>query len=190
MSGDRLYAAYLLIATTGMRRGEAFGVRWQEVDLDAGQLSVRQTLIAPGYKLRFSTPKTAKGIRSIALDPTTVEVLRARRKAQLEERLALGPDYADTGDLVFTELDGTPVNPVRFSKQFEREVKAAGLPHIPLHGLRHTWATIALSAGIHPKVVSERLGHSTISLTLDIYSDVLPGLQEEAAAKVASLVLG
>jgi integrase len=172
-----------------MRRGEAFGVRWQDVDLDAGQLSVRQTLIAPGYKIQFSKPKTAKGNRSIALDPATVAALRAYRKQQIEERFALGPDYAESGDLVFTELDGSPVNPVRFSKQFEREVKAAGLPHIPLHGLRHTWATVALSAGVHPKIVSERLGHSTISLTLDVYSDVLPGLQEEAAAKVASLVL-
>jgi integrase len=189
MNEDRLYAAYLLIATTGMRRGEAFGLRWQDVDFEAGQLSVRQTLIAPGYKVQFSKPKTAKGNRSIALDPTTVAVLKAHRKAQIAERLALGADYADTGGLVFTELDGSPVNPVKFSKQFERAVKAAGLPRVPLHGLRHTWATVALSAGIHPKVVSERLGHATISLTLDTYSDVLPGLQEEAAAKVAALVL-
>jgi integrase len=189
MSEDRLSAAFLLIATTGMRRGEAFGLRWQDVDLEAGQLSVRQTLIAPGYKVQFSKPKTAKGNRSIALDPATVTALKAHRKAQIAERLAFGADYADSGGLVFTEADGSPVNPVRFSKQFERAVKAAGLPRIPLHGLRHTWATVALSAGVHPKVVSERLGHSTISLTLDVYSDVLPGLQEEAAAKVASLVL-
>ena len=152
-------------------------------------MAVRQTLIAPGHKLQFSKPKTAKGNRSMALDPATVAALRAHRKAQIEERLALGADYADSGGLVFTELDGSPVNLVKFSKQFERAARSMGLPHIPLHGLRHTWATIALSAGIHPKVVSERLGHSTISLTLDVYSDVLPGLQEEAAAKVASLVL-
>jgi integrase len=124
----RLYAAYLLTATTGMRRGEVFGLRCQDVDLDAGQPSVRQTLIAPGYQLRFSTPKTAKGVRSIALDPTTVAVLRGQRKAQFEDRLACGPLYADTRDLVFTELDGSPVNPVRFSKQFEREVKGLVSP--------------------------------------------------------------
>jgi integrase len=191
---DRDYAALLLLSTTGMRRGEALGLRWSDVDLDAGTLSVRQTLIAVGYKLAVSTPKTKKGRRQIALDAVTVEALRVHRRKQLEERLAFGPDYPVTfdvfGDLVFREADGQPVNPVAFGKRFERRVAGLGLPKIPLHGLRHTWASIALSQNVHPKVVSERLGHATISITLDTYSDVLPGLQEEAAGKVAALIVG
>jgi len=163
-------------------------------DLLQGTASIRQTLIAPGYKLAISAPKTRKSRRKVALDPATVEILRAHRKAQLEERFALGPGYPvelePFGDLVFREADGRPVNPVAFSKRFERAVARLELPPIPLHGLRHTWATIALSQNVHPKIVSERLGHSTISVTLDTYSDVLPGLQEEAAANVAALIVG
>jgi integrase len=188
----RDYSALRLLAMTGMRRGEALGLRWSDVDLDAGTVSIRQTLIAPGYKLALSTPKTMKGRRLVALDAVTVDELRAHRKALLEDRLAFGPSYPVSletfGDLVFREADGQPVNPAAFGKRFERTVASLGVPRIPLHGLRHTWATLALSQNVHPKVVSERLGHSTISITLDTYSDVLPGLQEEAAATVAALV--
>lgn len=186
---DRLYPLWLVLASTGMRRGEALGLAWDAVDLDASRLAVRRALVNVAYKLEFSEPKTEKSRRSVALDPGTVDALRAHRKAQAEERLALGPAWHDHG-LVFTREDGQPVHPDRASKLFDQHVNTAGLPRIRLHDLRHTHATLALQAGIHAKVVSERLGHSTIAMTLDTYSHAIPAMQEDAAAKVAALVLG
>jgi integrase len=188
VKGDRLYAAYHLAAMTGMRRGEVLGLRWRDLDLDAGRLTVVQTLIVVGPDYEFGTPKTARGRRSLALDPGTVAVLRDHREAQELERHYLGLD--PTGDLVFTTIEGGPLSPRAFTKAFQQRVKRAGLPQIPLHALRHTHATLALQAGIHPKVVSERLGHSSVSITLDVYSHAIPAMEETAAALVATLVLG
>lgn len=188
VQADRLHAAWTLAATTGMRRGEVLGLRWTDLDLDRARLSVRQTLIAVRYELSFSTPKTKKSTRNVALDSTTVATLKTHRVAQLEERLAFGLG-SPTGDgLVFTQPNGEPVHPDRFSGWFQQHIRAAGLPRIRLHDLRHTHATLALSAGIHAKVVSERLGHSTVSITLDTYSHAIPAMQEDAADKVAALV--
>jgi integrase len=189
VQGDRLHSTYLTAATTGLRRGELLGLRWQDVDLESGRLAVRQTLIAVGYELSSSDPKTTKSRRLIALDPVTIGALRTHRKAQLEERLRWGAAWQDNG-LVFCREDGSHLHPDRFTDWFQEHVKAAGLPRIRLHDLRHTHATLALQAGIHPKVVSERLGHSNISITLDTYSHAIPAMQEEAAAKVAKLVFG
>lgn len=152
-------------------------------------MAVRQTLINVGYRPEFSEPKTAKGRRSVALDPATLAALREHRRNQLEERMTWGPAYEDR-DLVFAKENGAPIHPDGFSVAFEHHIKAAGLPRIRLHDLRHTHATLALAAGIHPKVVSERLGHATISITLDTYSHAIPAMQEEAAARVAALVFG
>lgn len=180
-------AAWVLAATTGMRRGEVLGLRWRDLDLNTGRLQVRQTLVVVGYQLQISTPKTAKGRRSIALDTETVRTLRTHRTHQLQERLAIGEGYEDT-DLVFAELDGNPIHPDGLSKTFQRLQKQAGLPRIRFHDLRHTHATLALQAGVHPLVVSERLGHSTVAMTLDTYSHVLPEIQETAAQRIAELV--
>ena len=187
VSGDRYHAAWRLAAHTGLRRGELLGLHWRDADLDVGRVAVTQTLLAVHNELSFSAPKTVKGQRSVALDPTTLGILRTHRKAQVEERLAWGSAYQD-GDLVFAREDGSPIHPDRFSKWFDQHVRAVGLPRIRLHDLRHTHATLALQAGIHPKVVSERLGHSTISITLDVYSHAIPAMEEEAAAKVAAMV--
>ena len=184
---DRLYAFYHLAGSTGMRRGEVAGLTWRDVDLAAGRLSVSQTVISVNYEIMFSAAKTGAGARSIALDPGTVGVLRHHRKAQLEERLALG-GYAEDHDLVFCELDGSPLHPSNLSKRFDRLVRASGLPRLRFHDLRHTHATLALRAGVHPKIVSERLGHADIAITLNTYSHAIPAMQEEAAAKVAALV--
>ena len=186
---DRLYAAFLLAATTGMRRGEVLGLRWRDVDLAAARVSIRQTLVTIGYALAWSTPKTDRGRRNVALDPITVEAFRTHRARQLEERLMLGPAYQDD-DLVFCQADGTPIHPDSLSGLFERLAKRAGLPRIRFHDLRHTHASLALTAGVHPKVVSERLGHADIALTLNTYSHAIPALQEDAARVVADLVLG
>jgi len=187
VEGDRLYPAFLLAATTGLRRGEVLGLRWRDVDMAGGRLAVVQTLLQVRNEVALGTPKTAKGRRSVALDTRTVEALRAHRLAQVEERLAFGPGYQD-GDLVFAREDGAPLQPDSFSHTFARHAKAAALPAIRFHDLRHTHATLALQAGVHPKVVSERLGHATVSITLDTYSHAIPAMQEEAAERVAALV--
>ena len=189
VSGDRLHAVWMVLATTGVRRGEALGLRWRDVDLEAGRLAIRQTLLSVRKEVFFSTPKTAKSRRSVALDPRTVAALRAHRAQQIEERLVLSGGWPDH-DLVFTREDGEPVHPDRLSWAFNRHVKEADLPRIRLHDLRHTHASLALAAGIHPKVVSERLGHATVSITLDTYSHAIPAMQEEAAEKVAAVVFG
>lgn len=189
VSSDRLYALYLLGGTTGMRRGELLGLRWEDVDLAAARVQVRQTLVDINYKPVFSEPKTKKSRRSISLDPATVAALREHRKRQIGERLEWGPAYEESG-LVFTRENGSLIHPQSVSLAFEKLGRAADLPRIRFHDLRHTYATIALGAGEHPKVVSERLGHSSVVMTLDVYSHVIPALGEEAAVRVASVILG
>ncbi len=186
--GDRLHPLWVLLATTGMRRGEAVGLRWSDVDLDAGRLRVVQTIIQVRSKVTIGEPKTARGRRPIALDAGTVAVLREHRKRSIEQRMLVGPDFEDRG-LVFHQPDGSCLKPDSVSASFVRRVKRAGSPPLTLKGLRHTWATLALERGIHPRVVQERLGHSTIAITLGIYSHVAPTLHDEAAEIVASLVL-
>jgi integrase len=187
-TSDRLHPLWVLLATTGMRRGEALGLRWSDVDLDAGRLRVVQTIIQVRSKVTVGEPKTARGRRPIALDAGTVTVLREHRKQSLEERMLVGPDFDDRG-LVFHQPDGSCLRPDAVSATFVRRVRQAGLPRLTLKGLRHTWATLALERGIHPRVVQERLGHSTIAITLGIYSHVAPTLHDEAAEIVAGLLL-
>jgi integrase len=187
-SGDRLHPLWVLLATTGMRRGEALGLRWSNVDLDAGRLRVVQTIIQVRSKVTIGEPKTARGRRPIALDAGTVAVLREQRRRSLEERMLVGPDFEDR-DLVFHKPDGSCLRPDAVSATFVRRVRSTGLPALTLKGLRHTWATLALERGIHPRVVQERLGHSTIAITLGVYSHVAPTLHDEAAQLIADLVL-
>ena len=187
-SDDRLHPLWVVAATTGMRRGEVVGLRWKDVDLDKGRLSIVQTITQIGGKVVVGQPKTSSGRRSIALDEATVGVLRDHRKSMLEQRLLIGPDFADEG-LVFHHPDGACLRPDAVSAQFLRRVERYGLPRLTLHGLRHTWATVALEQGIHPRVVQERLGHSTIAITLGIYSHVSPTLHDEAASLVSQTIL-
>jgi integrase len=195
ISDDRLSAAWWLLATTGMRRGEVLGLRWADVDLQSGLLRITRTLITteprrkgePG--MAWGTPKTAKGRRSVALDDTTVAALKAHRSRQFEERLSLGASYADQ-DLVACLADGTPLHPKTLSYYFTRHARRLGLPAIRLHDLRHTHATLALRAGVHPRVVQERLGHANVGITLDTYSHVDLEMQAAAAALVSALVSG
>ena len=135
----------------------------------------------------WSDPKTAAGRRSVAIDDATVAALRTHKALMATERLAMGGAYRDF-DLVFARADGRPYHPERVSRAFRSRAKKAGVPVIRLHDLRHTWATLALTAGIPAKVVQDRLGHSTVAITLNIYSHVTPQLQSDAAAKVAGLI--
>lgn len=191
--GERMHPLWHLLATTGLRRGEALGLGWRHLDLDGAKLTVRRTLVdvvdAEGDAPVWSDPKTAKGNRTVELDAGTVAVLRALRAQQAQERLAVGPGYRDH-DLVFAWPDGRPYHPERISRTFQARAKRASVPVIRLHDLRHTWATLALTAGVHPRVVQERLGHSAVSITLDIYSHVVAGMQTDAAERVAALIAG
>ena len=170
-----------------MRRGEALGLRWSDVDLENARLSVRRALIPTNREVVVSEPKTAKGRRVVALDPVTVEVLKAQAARQLDEQSECDEAWVETG-LVFTAENGAALDPESVSRYWRQAVKKAMLPPIRLHDLRHTHATLALQAGVHPKVVSERLGHATVSITLDTYSHAIPAMQEEAAALIAGLV--
>jgi integrase len=185
---DRLYAMWLLMLTTGLRRGEIAGLRWSDVDLETAVIAIQSTRVSVNSRVVVVEPKTAKGRRSVALDDMTVQALRSSRKAQREERLKHGAAWQDSG-FVFVREDGAPYHPERIIVMFKRQAKAAGVPVIQLHDLRHTSATLALAAGVHPKVVQERLGHSSINITLDTYSHVVKGLQHEAAEKVAALLV-
>lgn len=187
---NRLAAAWLLLITTGMRRGEVLGLTWENVDLTNARLAVVQSLSVVNYHdVRLTQPKTSKGRRSVALDPITVAALQAHRVQQLEERLEWGEGW-NGSDLVFTRENGTTIHPQRLTSWFEQLARDAGLPKIRLHDLRHSYATAALAAGIPAKVVSERLGHASVVITLDTYSHILPSMQEDAANSVANLILG
>jgi len=187
MKDERLSPLWHTIAMTGMRRGEAIGLRWSDVDLEGGRLAVRRALIPNGRDVVVSEPKTVKGRRVIAIDPGTVEVLKAQAARQLDEQKEWEDAWVDSG-LVFTLENGEALDPESVSRYWRQAVKKAMLPTIRLHDLRHTHATMALQAGIHPKVVSERLGHATIAITLDTYSHAIPAMQEEAATLIAGLV--
>lgn len=188
VKGIRLGPIWRLSAMTGMRRGEILGLRWQDLDLDRARLSVRQALVAVGYEVIESTPKSHNA-RVIDLDAETVAQLRAHRRRQGEDRAEWGADYQDH-DLVVAKENGEPIHPHTFSQSFERIVANAGLRRIRLHDLRHTHASLALKAGVPVKVISERLGHESPAFTLKQYAHVIPGMQAEAAAQVAAMIDG
>lgn len=182
------YAFFYTLLYTGMRRGEALALRWKNVDLGLASLSVTAFLsvVETAYKLNGSyvikEPKTPHSRRQIALPPSLALVLRQRRAEQKTQGDLLGKPLTDN-DFVFAHPDGTPLDPSTVSHGLANVIRKAGLPHIRLHDLRHTHATVMLKADVHPKVVCERLGHSSIRITLDTYSHVLPGIQEAAAQR-------
>jgi integrase len=188
LKDDRLFAFWRLLAMTGCRRGEALGLRWDDLDVEAATITIRRALVPLGAEVILSEPKTNRGRRTIALDPVTLETLKAHAARQADEQSACDA-WGESG-YIFTTANGQPLDPHRTSKAFERHIREAALPRIPLHGLRHTYATLALSSGVNPRIVSGRLGHSTVALTLDIYSHVLPQADAEAAEKIAALIEG
>ncbi|MEI2810821.1 MAG: tyrosine-type recombinase/integrase [Nocardioides sp.] len=190
----RFYPLVRLAAFTGMRRGEVVGLRWQDVDLEAAHLAVRHTITAiddpaqGGMKLVHGEPKSGKG-RRVDLDQDTVALLRSWKAQQAQDQLAMGGAWPAHG-LVFTREDGAVFHPDTASTVFDRLVKVSGLPRITFHGLRHTHATILLANGVPVKVVSERLGHATVQITLDTYGHVIPGLQGQAVSVFATAMGG
>ena len=179
--------SWRLLAMTGLRRGEALGLRWSDVDLAAGRLSIQRQRVTTDYEVLERPTKTDRG-RSVAIDVATVVALRRQSQQQLDDAAAWGDAWVSEGH-VFTREDGSAWHPDRITDLFAQAVKRVDVPHIRLHDLRHGWATLALGAGIHPKVVQERLGHANIAMTMDSMH-VIPALQESAAELVATLVDG
>lgn len=188
---ERLFAMWRLFLTTGMRRGEIAALRWSDVDLEHARLSVRQTgnVIEGVWTVGSPKGRGRGATRLLSLDAETVRALRAHRTAQLAERQEL-PEIWQEWNLVFCREDGTPLNPTRIGHLLTVRARHSGVPPIRVHDLRHTYATLALLAGIHPKVVSERLGHANISITLNLYSHVTEGMDRDAADLVAQLLDG
>ena len=186
----RLEALYALALSTGMRLGELLGLRWQDVALDAGILKVEHTLLRLRDGLQLTEPKTARSRRRIALTPQAVDALRQHRARQAAERLHLGAAWEDH-DLVFANEIGKPIEAGNLLRRsFWPLLAKARLQRIRFHDLRHTAATLMLQQGVHPKVVSELLGHSSIGLTLDVYSHVIPDMQQHAVAVMHALLKG
>lgn len=193
----QLVALWRVYAMTGLRRGEGLGVRWSDLDLEVGALTVVQSVAPPKRKEKdgpkpvpkIGPVKTKRSRRRVDLDDRTVAALKVHRKAQLEVRMLMGAGWRDH-DLVFPRQDGGPFNPESVALTFKRLGEKAGLPRIRLHDLRHGHATHLLAAGANPRMVSERLGHSSVAFTLDRYGHVLDGQQSTAAAAVAALVDG
>jgi integrase len=178
----RIYVPIVLALATGLRRGELLALRWQDIDLTAGIIQVVRSLEQTNDGLRFKTTKTKRGKRPVVVPPSVLEVLRDHKTRQAKERLRLG---LGRGELVFTRVDGEPISPDSFTSWVARVAKRAGTSHImPVHGLRHTHITNLLRANVHPKVASERAGHSRVGFTLDRYSHVIPSLQEDAALRI------
>ncbi len=176
---DRFYALYVLAVHVGMRPGELLALKWEDVDLEAGVLSINRTLSMAG---EFTAPKTAKSRRRIRLTAASIAALKAHRKRQLEERMRLSSLWQDHG-LVFPSTVGTPLNHRNLARAFKDLLKRAELPESTrLYDLRHTCATLLLARNVHPKYVQELLGHASITLTLDTYSHVLPGMDGGAAS--------
>ncbi len=179
-AGHRLEALYVLAVTTGMRQGELLGLRWRDVDVDAGTLQIRGSMQATPEGLRIMEPKTAGSRRRVALSKQPIDALRRHRVAQAEERLRMGAAW-ENAELVFATSAGRPITASGLRRSFEPLLKQAGLPRMRFHDLRHTSATLLLGRGVHPKVVSEMLGHTRISTTLDLYSHVSMTMQQQAA---------
>ncbi len=185
---SREFPIWRLAVTTGMRRGEVLGLSWDALDLEKGRLSIRQSLVnVSNVPTLQSDTKTESGRRLVKLDDVTASVLKKHQASQYEERLLAGSAWSNGHNLVFVNQIGEMLKPERITRIFNARVEGTGLPRIRLHDLRHTHASNALQAGVHPKVVSERLGHANIAVTLNVYSHTIPAMDEQAAELVASL---
>jgi len=180
------YPVVYTAVSTGLRRNELLGLRWRDVDLDLLSISVSQTLYKGRGRVEFKEPKTEYSRRRVSMTPKLALFLREYKAERESLYCQLGVTLT-LDDLVFTNEKGKPIDPSTLTHNFGRIVKRAGLV-ARFHDLRHSYASLMLAAGVHPKIVSEALGHSTVAITLDIYSHVTPGLQEAAAKQLDSLL--
>jgi integrase len=187
--GDRLEALYTVALAIGLREGEALGLRWQDVNLETGVVTIQVGLQRVEGRLRLKNLKTDHSRRSIALPEFAITALRTHRARQLAERMQAGELWADHG-LVFTTSLGRPLDSRNVVRRFKRALEQAGLPDQRFYDLRHTCASLLLVQGVHPRVVMEILGHSQISLTMNTYSHVAPQLQDDAARRMDDLLSG
>ncbi|MBL0205623.1 MAG: site-specific integrase [Candidatus Microthrix sp.] len=195
MAESRYLPAWLFLATSGCRRGEALGLRWSDVDLEARTAIIRHQVVTVDHEIVFKDLPTTKRAHVVRLDPGTVSMLQSWKAGQNVERLMGGSGYASHG-LVFAMADGRPNHPERFSREFQRKQEQfnranpdSPLPRLVLHGLRHTWATLALKEGIDIKIVSDRLNHSSTHITRRS-TPVTPPMQSDAADRVARQIWG
>ncbi len=187
VKGNPLEALYVLAVTVGLRKGELLGLKWNDINFDTGTLQVNRSLSITKDGPVLVPPKTAKGRRSIALSRIAIDALRRHKLVQDEQKRFWATDH----DLVFPNKEGEPRRSTDvINGCFERVKKKGDLPDIRFHDLRHTCATLLLTKAVHPKIVQELLGHSTISITLDTYSHVLPNLQSEAVRAMEGIFKG
>jgi integrase len=184
-----MYLPILLAVSIGLRLGEVFGLQWKDIDFKNNTIVIQRSLSLINRKLIFHEPKTEKSNRVIVVSDTIIKELENQQVKQNESKSIMGQAYTDY-DLVNCYDDGLPINPSNYTHRFAKLLKRNGLPHIRFHDLRHTNATLMLKQNIPAKVASERLGHSTVGITLDLYSHVLREMQEEAAKKIDSVIFG
>jgi integrase len=189
VKGHRLEAFYTVALSLGLRRGEALGLMWEDVDLQAGTVRVKQALQRLGGKLQITEVKSATSRRVIKLPRVCVAALKSHHAQQLQEKLLAGAGWTDTG-LVFTSHLGTPLEPRTVARHFQRTLKQADLPRIRIHDLRHTAASLLLAQGVPVKMVSEILGHSGSRITLDVYGHVFDSTRQQAADRMDDLLSG
>ena len=186
--GHRLEALYMLSLSTGMRQGELLALKWDDVDLEGGVLRARRTLTKTGKVYAIGEPKTKNSRRVIRLSGAAVEALRGHLSRQLGEMERMGSLYRP-GGLVFATEVGTIINPSNVrNRSLRLLLKAAGLRPVRFHDLRHTCATLLLSKNVNPKIVSEMLGHASVSITLDVYSHLMPDMQDKAAKALEEIL--
>ncbi len=186
--GDRLEALYVMALSLGLRQGELLGLTWDAIDLESGTASVRRALVYYEREYHLDEPKTEKSRRTLPLPTPLVKLLRTHRAHQLEERLRLGPAWADRWGLAFTNVIGEPLDATQVTRRYQAILAGAGLPRQRFHDLRHATATFMLAQGVPLRVAQEVLGHSQIAVTANTYSHVLPELQRDAAERVKAVL--
>jgi integrase len=189
IKGDRFEALWLCAPTLGLRKGELLGLRWTDIDFDAGTLRVRQALQRVGGRLLLVEPKTSLSRRTVPVPTATLAALRSRRAQQDEEQLAAGTAWVQSG-LVFTTHIGRPIDPRNLSRSWYLIRERAELGPVRVHDLRHSCASFMLAAGASPRTVMKTLGHSQIGLTMNTYTHVLPDLERTAVDAAADTIFG